>query len=159
MKLSVKFLIAALGGLSLLVAACSKVNPEEEPLPNGKLLSTEKITDSQWEALAVTGNVWSLSSRYEFKKGEWKSTETVSRTVFYFRDGAIVSYWVNSSGVMDSGKDRWSYDLSQSELSVGTTRYKMFPNGKDSLFLLKDKELGVLTKLSEQDAAAYRKAR
>lgn len=152
-------MVSALVGLSLCVAACTKVNPEEEPLPNGKLLPTEKITDAQWSSLGLTGNVWALTSKYEFKKGSWSNVEAASLSVFYFQDGSNVSYWVSNAGILDGGKGRWSFDLAASELAVGTTVYKMFPNGKDSIYLLKDKTLGLLTRLPESEAASYRKAR
>lgn len=147
--------LAVLLAGACILASCSKVDPESEVLPTGKTLSKEKITDSRWESLGIVGNVWKLTGLYEFKKGEWSKVETPSISIFYFRDPSNVSYWQGLQG----GNGRWSYDLSESVLSIGSTAYKMFPHGNKALYLMKDKELGELTRLSDADAAAYKKAR
>ena len=147
--------LAALLAGACILAGCSKVNPENEVLPTGKTLSKEKISDSQWQNLGLSGNVWKLTGLYEFKKGEWTKVETPAVSIYYFRDPANVSYWAN----LQSGTVKWSYDLSESVLSIGATAYKMFPNGNRALYLMKDKELGEFTRLPDADAAAYKKAR
>ncbi len=155
---SFKAFATALAGIlagACILAGCAKVNPEDEVLPTGKTLSKEKITDARWAALGLEGNVWKLTGLYEFKKGEWTKVETPSISIYYFRDLSNVTYWQGFQG----GNGRWSYDLSQSELSLGSTVYKMFPSGNKALYLMKDKELGELTRLSDADAAAYKKAR
>ena len=158
MRRVIRAFAGALAGLlagACIIAGCTKVNPEEEVLPTGKTLSKEKISDSQWQNLGLSGNVWKLTGLYEFKKGEWVKAENPAISIFYFRDPSNVNFWTG----LENGSGRWSYDLQASVLSIGPNAYKMFPNGSKALYLMKDNALGELVRVPDSEAAAYKKAR
>ena len=129
----------------LFCSGCSKAALDSVPFPDGEVFKNESVTESQWQALNVVGSAWQLGAYYHKKQGKWEEKKNVDMTYdFFSSDSVRVSICTFSLNPHSDGEDivtevnAWSFDASQSTLTIGTSSFSVLDARADSFYLLQD---------------------
>ena len=129
----------------LFCSGCGKTSLDSVPFPEGEGFKNEKVTEAQWQALNVVGSVWQLSACYHKKQGKWEDINNVDISCDFFSSDSVrvsISYFSLDphSEAVDyvSEVNAWSFDASQSTLTIGTSSFSVLDARADSFYLLQD---------------------